>query len=162
MLYVFIMRLCLYVSAILRASMFLCVCCVCLVESEGVDRWYIAHEYTQYFAWLRLTRLCALLQLLATFITHYEFRKGVISGGVLFFYWLLLFCLGVVPFRSNIMRMQNAEQVRCMSRDNNKTIFGLCVCLLIYLQVVITINMIHILPNRYFCGSRTVRQRRTQ
>ncbi|KAK2169808.1 hypothetical protein NP493_1174g00053 [Ridgeia piscesae] len=48
--------------------------------------------------------------ILATFITHYEFRKGVISGGVLFFYWLLLFCLGVVPFRSNIMRMQNAEQ----------------------------------------------------
>ncbi|KAK2189921.1 hypothetical protein NP493_93g00019 [Ridgeia piscesae] len=48
--------------------------------------------------------------MLATFLTHYEFRKGIISSGVLFIYWFLLSLLGVVPFRSNIMHMQNAEQ----------------------------------------------------
>ncbi|KAK2171195.1 hypothetical protein NP493_1094g03011 [Ridgeia piscesae] len=48
--------------------------------------------------------------MLATFIIHCEFRKGIISGGVLFFFWLLVSFLGIVQFRSNILHMENPAQ----------------------------------------------------
>ena len=69
-----------------------------------------------------------MFQMLATFLTHYEFRKGVISGGVLFFYWMLLSFLGVVPFRSNIMRIQKAEQVSGVYRHGHILTFGRSLC----------------------------------
>ena len=62
--------------------------------------------------------------MLATFITQYEFRKGVISGGVLFFYWLLLTILGGVQLRSNIMRMQDNTPVSQLT--NYDVRFRLC------------------------------------
>ena len=65
-----------------------------------------------------------MFQVLATLLTHYEFRKGIISGGVLFFYWMLLSFLGVVPFRSNIMHLQNAEQVSSVYWHGHRLTFG--------------------------------------
>ncbi|KAK2169806.1 hypothetical protein NP493_1174g00048 [Ridgeia piscesae] len=47
---------------------------------------------------------------LATFLIHYEFRKGVISGGVLFFYWLSLTFTGFVTFLSNLIRLKHDRQ----------------------------------------------------
>ena len=73
----------------------------------------------------QITRRVFMFQVLATFLTNYEFRKGVISGGVLFFYWLLLSFLGVVPFRSNIMRLQKAEQVSGVYWHGHRLTFGL-------------------------------------
>ena len=75
-----------------------------------------------------------MFQMLATFLTNYEFRKGVISGGVLFFYWLLLSFLGVVPFRSNIMRLQNAEQVSGVYWHGHRLTFGLSLGIIAVIQ----------------------------
>ena len=55
--------------------------------------------------------------MLATFLISYEFQKGIISSGVLFIYWSLFSLFGAVSLRSNIIHMQNIEQVSLMSND---------------------------------------------
>jgi hypothetical protein len=49
------------------------------------------------------------LQLLALFLTVYEYMKGVCSSGVLFCFWLLMLLCDSVQFRSLIL--QTYEQV---------------------------------------------------
>ncbi|KAI0214170.1 Multidrug resistance-associated protein 1, partial [Lamellibrachia satsuma] len=86
--------------------------CLCVVSLSSVVKtiWDGASGNELVLAQYVTPAVYFVSMMLATFLTNYEFRKGVISGGVLFFYWLLLSFLGVVPFRSNIMRLQNAEQ----------------------------------------------------
>ncbi|KAI0216331.1 Multidrug resistance-associated protein 1, partial [Lamellibrachia satsuma] len=86
--------------------------CICVVSLAGVVKtiWDGASGSELVLVQYVTPAVYFVSMMLATFLTHYEFRKGVISGGVLFFYWMLLSFLGIVPFRSNIMRIQNAEQ----------------------------------------------------
>ena len=44
-------------------------------------------------------------QVFSVFVNHVEFRKEIVSGGVLFFFWLLLIFLNIVTFRSNILHI---------------------------------------------------------
>ena len=53
----------------------------------------------------------SLWQLLAMFVIRYEFKKGVHSGGVLFWYWFLHAVLGIVPFRSLIINITYDDNV---------------------------------------------------
>lgn len=53
---------------------------------------------------------------LATFFMVYEYRKGVISSGIVFFFWLLLVLFGIVPFRSKIKQAQDMGKVEDMFR----------------------------------------------
>ena len=55
--------------------------------------------------------LLSVVQVMAAFLTHYEFRKGAHSGGVLFILWLLLVVLLIIPFRSIILHQRSANPV---------------------------------------------------
>ena len=46
-------------------------------------------------------------------MTHYEFRKGVLSGGVLFVLWSILMFLLIIPLRSIILMMQADYKMVC-------------------------------------------------
>ena len=54
-----------------------------------------------------------ILQSLSAFLTHYEFRKGIHSSGILFILWAILTVLLIVPFRSLILHI---------SYDNNVSV----------------------------------------
>ncbi|KAI0210104.1 Multidrug resistance-associated protein 1 [Lamellibrachia satsuma] len=87
-----------------------CLCAIAAVEliktlADGASgKQVVVAQYLKCVAYFAT-------MMLATFLTHYEFRKGVISGGVLFFYWLLLCVFGFVPFFFNIIRLKNARQM---------------------------------------------------
>ena len=53
--------------------------------------------------------LCGTLQVVAAFLTHYEFRKGVHSGGVLFVLWSILVIFLIAPFRSIILHARDGN-----------------------------------------------------
>ena len=53
--------------------------------------------------------LCGTLQVVAAFLTHYEFRKGVHSGGVLFVLWSILVIFLIAPFRSIILHTRDGN-----------------------------------------------------
>ncbi|XP_064636350.1 multidrug resistance-associated protein 1-like [Lineus longissimus] len=46
---------------------------------------------------------------LMTWLTHYEYRKGVHSSGISFIFWLLSVVCAIVPFRSFILHTNGAE-----------------------------------------------------
>ncbi|XP_013389987.1 multidrug resistance-associated protein 1 [Lingula anatina] len=48
---------------------------------------------------------------LSTFLISYEFVKGVASSAILFLFWLLLLITGVITFRSQILQLENVENV---------------------------------------------------
>ncbi len=53
--------------------------------------------------------------MLIAFLSAYEFTKGIHSGGLVFFFWVLQLILNIVPFRSLILNIRYDDQVLLFS-----------------------------------------------
>ena len=57
---------------------------------------------------LKVHSLKALLfQLLSVIVLHWEYRKGIHSSGLMFFFWLFLVIFSVIPLRSYISQLRS-------------------------------------------------------
>ena len=76
-------------------------------------------EYVYLFARCCSVHMCILLnylslfQILSTVLVQIERRKGFLTSGIQFIFWLLLFIAGVIPFYSKILNA--TDIVSCKS-----------------------------------------------
>ncbi len=57
--------------------------------------------------WSGLEGSCLVpFQFMSVFIIHWEFRKGIHSSGILFFFWLFLVLVNIIPCRSYVSELR--------------------------------------------------------
>ena len=57
--------------------------------------------------------ILVLFQIVSTVLVQVERKKGFITSGVQFIFWLLLFIAGIIPFYSKILDAQDAVRCAC-------------------------------------------------